>query len=70
VPEELASIAVPTLLLAWSDDMTHPVSTALALAETLADTRLVVARTPYGIMAWPSLFADHVTGHAARGRAL
>ncbi len=64
LPDELEAIEAPTLLLAWSDDPTHPVSTALALAETLPDTRLVVARTPYGVIAWPGLFADHVTGHA------
>ncbi len=61
---ELATIDAPTLVLAWSDDPTHPESTAVTLAETLPDTRLVVARTPYGVMAWPGLFADHVTGHA------
>lgn len=61
-PAELATIDVPTLILAWTDDPTHPVMTADKLAETLPDTRLVVARTPYGVMAWPGLFADHVTG--------
>lgn len=65
-PIELAAIEAPTLVLAWSDDPTHPVSTATALADTLPHTRLVVARTPYGVMAWPGLFADHVTGHAPR----
>ncbi|MFT4034855.1 MAG: alpha/beta hydrolase [Patulibacter sp.] len=60
---ELASIVVPTLILAWSDDPTHPLSTATRLAETLPNTRLVVARTPYGVMAWPGLFADHITTH-------
>ena len=59
--EELATIEAPTLVLAWSEDPTHPVSTAKALDDTLPKTRLVVARTPYGLMAWPSLFADHVT---------
>lgn len=63
-PRELAAIDAATLLLAWTDDPTHPVSTATILADTLPDTRLVVARTPYGVMAWPGLFADHVTGHA------
>jgi pimeloyl-ACP methyl ester carboxylesterase len=63
-PEELAAIDAPTLILAWGEDPTHPVSTATALADTLPNSRLVVARTPYGVMAWPDLFADHVTGHA------
>lgn len=60
---ELAAIHTSTLLLAWSDDPTHPVSTATRLADTLPNARLVVARTPYGVMAWPGLFADHVTSH-------
>ncbi len=63
--DELGAVTVSTLLLAWSDDPTHPVSTAQRLADTLPDARLVVAQTPYGVMAWPGLFADHVTGHAA-----
>jgi 3-oxoadipate enol-lactonase len=60
---ELATIETPTLILAWTDDMTHPVSTATQLAETLPNTRLVLAQTPYGVMAWPGLFADHVTSN-------
>lgn len=63
---ELATITAPTLLLAWSDDPTHPVSTATALADSMPNARLVLARTPYGLMAWPSLFADHVTGPERR----
>lgn len=62
-PEEVATIPAPTLVLAWSDDPGHPMSTAKRLRELLPNSRLVVARTPYGIMAWPGLFADHVTGH-------
>lgn len=62
-PADLAGIATPTLILAWSQDPTHPVSTAQTLAGTLQDARLVVAQSPYGVMAWPGLFADHVTTH-------
>jgi 3-oxoadipate enol-lactonase len=61
---ELATIETRSLILAWSDDPTHPVSTATILADTLPHARLVVARTPYGMMAWPGLFADHVTSNA------
>lgn len=61
-PDAIAKIDVPTLILAWSDDPSHPMSTAKRLREVLPSSRLVVARTPYGIMAWPNLFADHVTG--------
>ncbi len=64
--ESIGRITVPTLVLAWSDDPTHPLSTAALLHEVLPESRLVVARTPYGVMAWPGLFADHVTVHATR----
>lgn len=60
---DLTEIDAPTLVLAWSDDETHPVSTATTLAGTLPNARLVVAQTPYGVMAWPGLFADHVTSN-------
>lgn len=60
--DQIAKIDVHTLILAWSDDPSHPMSTAKKLREALPEGRLVVARTPYGMMAWPNLFADHVTG--------
>lgn len=53
-------IRVPTLILAWSGDPTHPLRTATRLHELIEGSRLVVARTPYGVMAWPGLFAEHV----------
>lgn len=63
-PRDVADVQVPTLLLAWSDDPTHPLSTAALLHEVMPQSRLVVARTPYGVMAWPGLFADHVSVNA------
>jgi len=62
-PAAIARIATPTLILAWSDDPSHPVSTAEILHELIRGSRLVVAQTPYGIMAWPGLFAEHVATH-------
>jgi 3-oxoadipate enol-lactonase len=56
-------IETPTLILAWTGDRTHPIKTATALAELLPHSRMVVARTPYGVMAWPGLFAEHVSLH-------
>ncbi|MBR7742539.1 alpha/beta hydrolase [Phycicoccus sp. BSK3Z-2] len=64
-PELVREIGVPTLVLAWSDDPNHPLSTAALLHELVDDSELVVARTPYGIMAWPGLVADHVLTHPA-----
>ncbi|MEV8267824.1 alpha/beta hydrolase [Microbacterium sp. NPDC076911] len=67
--EAVASIATPTLILAWSGDPAHPVRTATRLHELIDGSRIVVARTPYGVMAWPGLFAEHVImgGVAAHG---
>jgi len=56
----VSGITVPTLILAWTNDPGHPVRTANRLAELIEGSHLAVARTPYGIMAWPGLFAEHV----------
>ena len=63
-PEVVAGITVPVLLLAWTDDPSHPLSTAETLHDLLPDSRLVVARTPAEVLAWPGLFADQVTTHS------
>ena len=40
--------------------MTHPMTTANRLHKSIHGSRLEVARTPYGVVAWPGLFAEHV----------
>ena len=60
----IEQIAVPTLILAWSGDRTHPLKTANKLHELIPRSRVVIARSPYGVMAWPGLFAEHVTTSA------
>jgi pimeloyl-ACP methyl ester carboxylesterase len=57
----IATITTPTLILAWSGDHGHPLSTAHALRRRLPGSQLVIARSPYGIMAWPGLFAEFVS---------
>ncbi|MGO3885366.1 MAG: alpha/beta fold hydrolase [Mycetocola sp.] len=57
----IRQITIPTLILAWTKDRTHPMKTARRLNELIEGSTLVVARTPYGVMAWPALFAEHVT---------
>lgn len=59
--KKIARIKAPTLILAWTGDASHPMKTAKKLHELIDSSRLVVARSPYGIMAWPGLFAEHVT---------
>lgn len=56
--EVLASVTAPTLLLAWSDDPTHPVSTARQLASILPNAQLHVADDLDSIRGWPLLISD------------
>ena len=73
--QTIAQGEVPALILAWADDPAHPLRTAELLHQTLLNSRRIVARTPYGVLAWPALFADLVTAvehgeERAAGRAL
>lgn len=60
---EIRRIEAPTLILAWTGDRTHPLKTARRLEALIPRSRLVIARSPYGVMAWPGLFAEHVVSH-------
>jgi pimeloyl-ACP methyl ester carboxylesterase len=51
--DELRTIVVPTLILAWADDPGHPLATAEALAEHLVLSELEVAHDLAGVRAWP-----------------
>ncbi len=59
-PDDIAAIAVPTLILAWSGDPGHPVSTAELLGELIADTRCQVATTAAEVATWTSDVAGFV----------
>ncbi|MDJ0864550.1 MAG: alpha/beta hydrolase [Myxococcota bacterium] len=54
-PERLRRLEVPALILAWSGDRTHPVSTAERLAELLPDAALHVARDAAELGRWATL---------------
>ena len=58
--EELAMLPVPVQVLAWTEDPTHPLSTADALTDLIPDSRLVVAATPADLAAWPEFLATQV----------
>ena len=60
--EEVRSIVVPTLILAWDGDLSHPVSTAHALHELMVLSQLHVARDLAGIRSWPGLVRDFLRG--------
>ena len=51
--EELRTIVVPTLILAWADDPGHPLATAEALAEHLVLSEMEVAHDLAAVRAWP-----------------
>jgi pimeloyl-ACP methyl ester carboxylesterase len=50
--ESVAKLGMPALILAWSGDPTHPVSTAKRLAELLPDAELHVAKKSGDIAGW------------------
>ncbi len=52
-PEELRSIVLPVLILAWDGDSWHPVATAERLAEQLVLSEIDVARDLADVRAWP-----------------
>jgi 3-oxoadipate enol-lactonase len=56
----IASLAIPTLILGWTHDRAHPLKTARTLHGLIAGSRLVIAHSPYDVMAWPGLLADHI----------
>lgn len=61
--DEIARIAVPVTILAWTEDPAHPVSTAQALAGLLPRVRLEVARAPEDLARWPEVLRADVAAH-------
>ena len=60
----VARVAVPTHILAWHDDPTHPLSTATALHELLPGSTLRVASTAQEVAGWPGLLSEQVLATA------
>jgi pimeloyl-ACP methyl ester carboxylesterase len=59
--ERLAAIAVPTMILAWSGDPVHPLSTAEQLADLIPRSTLHVATNAAELAAWTALVARFIT---------
>ncbi|WP_277245274.1 alpha/beta fold hydrolase [Micrococcus terreus] len=64
-PEQIASLDIPTTILAWVDDPSHPLSTAQALVELLPSATLQVAHTPQDVAGWPIILAADVERSAS-----
>ena len=60
--DEVSSIVVPTLILAWEGDPGHPVATAETLHDLMVLSELHVARDLAGIRAWPFVVRDFLAG--------
>jgi 3-oxoadipate enol-lactonase len=59
---ELASIAVPTLILAWTGDPGHPASMGARLQELIPHSELALAASPDGIAQWTGRITRFVAG--------
>ena len=62
--EALTRLDVPALVLAWSGDPGHPVSTAQALGDLLPRARVEVAADIRGVLGWPDLASTWLDGLA------
>ncbi|PAK93481.1 alpha/beta hydrolase [Brevibacterium casei] len=62
-PARLEGHAIPTRILAWVDDPSHPLATAQRLHALLPESRLTVARTPTDLVSWPQILAEEVARH-------
>lgn len=56
--EEVASVTLPVLILAWTGDPVHPTSTAEELAGLLPQAKLHVASTAAQLAGWSSLVGE------------
>lgn len=56
-PEGIRGLPIPTLILSWADDPSHPVSTGERLHELIPASRFEVAQSPAEVRAWGSTAA-------------
>lgn len=59
--DQLARIDVPTLILAWTGDPVHPISTANELHRLIAGSTLHVASGPDELATWSRTVSEFVT---------
>ena len=68
-PRDLERIAIPTLILTWIDDPSHPLSTSRRLLELLPHARMEVAQTPADVDTWSARMAAHIDEQDRRARS-
>ena len=58
--DQLAALEIPTLILAWPNDATHPLEVAEELHRTLPNSRLEVAREDEDPWRWPEMVREFI----------
>ncbi|MHA1722580.1 MAG: alpha/beta fold hydrolase [Candidatus Baldrarchaeia archaeon] len=58
---KLKSLKIPTLILAWADDATHPLTVAEELNELLPNSQLIIANNFNDLKTWPQIIRNFVT---------
>jgi len=59
--EQIQTITCPTLILAWTDDDSHPTQTARELADMLLNVQLEIAETQDAFLKWSDKVVDFLT---------
>jgi len=59
--EEIKSIDIPTLILGWTGDPTHPVETATELDKLMPHAELHIAEGYSDFQHWPQLIRDFIS---------
>lgn len=60
--EELKKIKVPTLILGWTEDSSHPVSTAQQLHQLLPHSKLHLAASAGDVEQWDGQISEFLSG--------
>ncbi|MDD5311453.1 MAG: alpha/beta hydrolase [Dehalococcoidia bacterium] len=58
--EEVASMKIPVLILAWPDDIVHPLQSAYSLHEVLPQSELVMAENMDDVRQWPGRIKEFI----------
>jgi pimeloyl-ACP methyl ester carboxylesterase len=59
--DDLASIVVPALILGWTGDPTHPLTTAARLQELMPHAEVALATTRAGLSEWGARVDDFLS---------
>jgi pimeloyl-ACP methyl ester carboxylesterase len=60
--QDIPKIDMPSLILAWVDDASHPIETAMELEKRLPQSELVIAEGFSDFEKWPGLIREFVSG--------